>query len=133
MEKKTYSVEITRFIHLTEEDIENIVVTALEGGVGYWACLDNTGDEYENAPEDEAVSETTTRILLEGGAVHIIDDEAEMHDLTLQDLLDGVKKYVERGFDVYNVFSGDCDWVSFDADCADTIFQLALFGEVVYG
>ena len=60
---KLRDIKLMLTVRLTDEDIEDIVVTALEGGIGYWACLDNTGKEYEEAPEDEPVSITATKIL----------------------------------------------------------------------
>ena len=65
--KHVYLIEYKKVQEFTEEDITDIVITALEGGIGYWACLDNTGEEFENAPKEEAVSETTARILLNNG------------------------------------------------------------------
>ena len=34
---------------LTVEDMDDIMTTALEGGIGYWACLDNSTPEWEKA------------------------------------------------------------------------------------
>ena len=118
----TYQTTIT----LTEEDITDIVVTALEGGINYWACLDNTTDEFNNAPDDEPISITTAKILLSGGTVIFYDNEDDLavFKLTLDKLLKGIKNYAEwRGFDM--------DYI--DADMADCIVQYALFDEVVYG
>ena len=121
-------------INVTEEDIEDIVVTALEGGIGYWCCLDNTEKEFENAPEDEPISITASKILLSGGKIFLIDEvENERYSMSLNDLLDGIKEWVSEGLDHYNAIStGGIDCCNIDSACADSIFQCALFGGIEY-
>lgn len=122
-----FKIEFTKSQELTEEDITDIIITALEGGIGYWACLDNTGEEFENAPKEEAVSETTARILLNNGSVTFIDEEDEYarYELTLEKLLNGIEKYAQE--------NGGIDMDYLDAIMADVIVQYAIFCEVVYG
>jgi hypothetical protein len=131
---KTFEVDAT--IKLTEEDITDIMVTALEGGIGYWACLDNTTPEFEDAPKGEAISETAARILIEGSEIVLIDEEDDYakYGLTLNKLLAGVKRYVDEGYDQYGAFSPDGnDLGNLDAEGADAVIQLAVFKELVYG
>lgn len=127
-------VEAKTRIRLTDEDIVDIVITALEGGIGYWACLDNTGEEFKNAPAYESASETVARILLDGGTVKFFDEEDDDRPLilNLDKLLRGVCLFVEQGYDQYDVFTGKVDLCNFDAICADQVFQLALFNDVIY-
>lgn len=125
--ENVYVIEYRKMQELTEEDITDIVVTALEGGIGYWACLDNTGEEFENAPEEEAVSETVARILLNNGSVFFEDEEdpSARYELTLEKLLNGIEKYANE--------NGGIDMDYLDADMADAIVQYAIFCEVIYG
>ena len=123
-------------VALSEEDVTDLMVTAIEGGISYWSCLDNTGEEFKNAPKDESVSETCARILLNGGSIKLIDEEDDNaeYELTLEKLMDGIKLYVANGYDTYDVFGGkEPDMWMCDAECADAIVQLAVFGELVYG
>lgn len=122
-----YEIEYKMTQEITEEDISDIVITAIEGGIGYWACLDNTGEEFENAPKDEAVSETVARILLNNGSVTLIDEEDDYarYELTLEKLLNGIEKYAQE--------NGGIDMDYLDAIMADMIVQYAIFCEVVYG
>lgn len=132
--KVTAKIEIE--IRLTEEDISDIVVTALEGGIGYWARLDNSGVRWKEAPKEEAVSETASRLLMQGEAISLIDEEeGETYDLTLEKLVNGFKLFVEKGLDFYNAVSsdGEIDTCNIDAERADCIVQLAVFGDVIYG
>lgn len=133
---KEFTVDIKRTITLTEEDVEDLVVTALEGGIGYWACLDNRGQRFKDAPKDEPVSITASKILMDGGDLMFLDndDRRSRWSFSIGKLMEGIKLYIEQGHDVYNVFSGDeVDMGMCDVECADIIFQLGMFGELVYG
>ena len=111
-EERKHQIIVKREIDLTDEDVTDIVVTALEGGVGYWACLDNTGKEFENAPSDEPTAATCAKILLGGGELLFIDTElvdeedAEKWNLSLEMLLEGIRLYIEKGKDDYYAFDG---------------------------
>ena len=113
-------------LDLTGNDIENIVVTALEGGIGHWATLDNSTPEWERKPRELPVSQFATQLLLENKGIRLIDeeDEEKSFELTLQKLLAGVELYINHEVPT------DIDDI--DAAAADMIFQYALFGEIVY-
>lgn len=133
-----YSFDVALRVIVTDEDVRDLVSTALCGGIGYWAKLDNSGHEFEDAPADECIDETVARLLMEGKTVKLIDEEdGDVIDWTLADLLCGVKRYVESGADGYSVAYDDgsvrLDTSYVDADVADQVVQLGLFGEVVYG
>lgn len=121
---------------LTEEDIENIMVTAMEGGISYWAGLNNSTEDWNDQPEDEPNSTWATKLLIEGKSVEFYDiEESELDDdesesekwsLTLEKLIKGYEQnYKERPWD------NDID--DGDATTADCIVQYALFGKLVFG
>ena len=132
-------VKIETTIGMTDEDVIDLMVTALEGGIGYWACLDNTSQAFWDAPEDESIAETAATILLSGEGITLLDteDHSVSWVLTLDDLLKGVKmlmtddlgKYCSES--IYGYLTIDMGMV--DADAADSIVQYALFDEIVYG
>lgn len=134
MKKDGRKITFTCELVVTDEDIEDIVVTALEGGIGYWACLDNRTERFAAAPDDEPVSITTTKILLEGGGVTLIDEEDDMKEyvLTLDKLLSGLEKYLD-GSDCKALENGSLDCGYIDSVAADGIVQYAVFGEWIYG
>lgn len=113
---------------LTEQDIENIMVGALEGGIGYWAGLKRTG-VWVDKPESEPTSTWATKLLLEGETILLydIEDEGEeYYPLTLKNLIEGVERnYEERPH--------DNDLENADAGTCDCIIQYALFDEIVFG
>ena len=131
---KLQEIKLNLTVRLTDEDIEDIVVTALEGGIGYWACLDNTGKEYEEAPEDEPVAITAANILLSGGTLRFFDEEDDDRplDMTISDLCEGIQKWFESGESVTVDSDGRIDLCYLDAWGADCIFQIALLGDVLY-
>ena len=129
-----YKVSAQKEINLTAEDIEDLVVTALNGGIGYWACLDNTTHEWDSYGEDDYVDSFAAKILMCGNELRFIDNEDRETEyvLTLEMLLDGVKRYVEEGYDQYDVFGDEVDMGNCDAEVADMIMQLAMFGDIVF-
>jgi hypothetical protein len=115
-------------LELTEYDIENIIVTGLEGGIGYWACLDNNGSDWEAKPKGEPVSTWATKLLIDGKSLRLLDEEDREEGwlLTLDKILEGYRlNYINRPFD-NNIDNGDI----VTADC---IIQYGLFGKLVYG
>ena len=106
---------------VSAEEIENIIVSSLEGASTYWVGLDNTTPEWNDEPEDMPASQYATQLLLEGKTITLydIEDEDERWELTLQMILKGIGVAVSR---CYNI-----------TDDVDEILQLSLFGEVVYG
>lgn len=100
---------------VTAEDIDNIMCSALEGGITYWCG----GMKVVN--EDYKGAEYGHEVISRGGKLRLYDEEAEKsYILTRGKFLKGLGKYSNHDFD------------SFDAGDADNIVQLALFGEIIY-
>ena len=122
--------EIKVSFFYTDEDLMDIVVTALEGGIGYWACLDNTGKDFEDQPDDMPVSEWCWELLKQGKQLHFYDDSGEEEEAEY--FLDMASLYTGIGKAIANkCWDGDMDML--DADVADAIIQYAIFDDVIYG
>lgn len=116
----------------------NIFVTAMEGGINYWAGVNNYHWGFDDVDD------------LDGFSAEVFDDlEAEMADEG-----EKVKVYtvnratITKGWRLATttfrdtiswscgkppvVWNEDYDW-DMDASDADCIVQLGLFGDVVYG
>lgn len=126
--------EIKVSYYLTDDDLENIIITALEGGIGYWACLDNSiveppewGD-WSKQPAGMPTAEYAWKILQDGGILHFLDEEDDGAEyfLDLQSLFCGIGKAIAA-----KDWDGDMD--KLDALLADAIIQYAIFGSVIYG
>lgn len=114
--------------NVTEEDIETVIVNGFEGGIGYWAGLDTSPDEWKDIPHNEPTSMWATKIILNGGNVFIYDreDVSERWVLNLKKLIRGIELNYHRR-------PSDNELSQGDATTFDCIIQYALFGEIVYG
>lgn len=112
--------------------LTNVLITAVEGGVGYWAsCSDYN---YSNPDPD---NRGAVLYELEEG------DGAEALHVTLHTIEVGMERIVRKDCPVCsNIWKiVACVWEDpsgdevgdVDAEVADCIVQAGLFGEVVYG
>ena len=126
-EGKEYIIKPELEIKLTSEDIDDIMCAALEGGITYWACKCDVIGDYLGEYAHEQISR--------GGMLKIYDSEIEdKYWLTLEKLLKGIKIWIESGYDINGVVSGNTiDVCQVDAVAADGIVQCAIFGDIVYG
>lgn len=126
-ENKRFAVTVTTRIILTAEDIDDIMVSALEGGITYWCRK----AEVVGAYLGEYASDQISR----GGSLILYDAESsDKWELTREKFLNGFKTWYEKGEDIYGAVTGNLvDCGEIDGECADAIVQYALFGELVFG
>lgn len=125
---KNFELDITKKIQVTEEDIDDIMCTALEGGITYWARAAKVVGEYLGEYGHEQIAR--------GGKLIIVDaEDGEKYELTREKLLRGIQLAVEQEYyeDYEWYYDGKLDTCMIDAEVADVIVQLALFDEVVFG
>lgn len=124
----TYNVEINKKYEITSQDIDDIMVTALEGGIAYWCRKAKVVGDYLGEYASDQISR--------GGSLILYDAESSDHwELDLEKLLHGIEKAIEDNwFDDYDWYvDGKLDCCQIDAEVADTIVQLALFDDIVFG
>lgn len=126
--EKKFTVRPEIVVNLTEQDIDDIMVSALEGGINYW-CRE------AEVLEEKRCAEWGHEQIARGGVLILHDAESRNKwELYLANFLNGFKLWLENGGDVYGaVNDGKVDCGEIDAECADSIIQYAVFGEVVYG
>ena len=120
-------------VYLTQQDIDDIMVSAFEGGINYWCRRVVVQGDYLGKYASEQISR--------GGKLAIWLDEPFENDKTCYVLdrdkfLAGFKLWIESDGDSYDAIDysdGSVDCGQIDAICADEIIQYALFGEVVFG
>lgn len=119
---QTYEAQV--IIKITAENIENIIVAALECCSTYWVGLDNTTPEWADAPKELPASQYCAALLLAGKTVKLYDveDDSETWELTLEKLIKGISREITNGFKLTDI-----------EEEADAALQYALFDEVVYG
>lgn len=127
----TQKINVTLKLTLTSEDIDDIMVTALEGGITYWCYRAMVLGEYLGSYASDQISRHgTLRLFIMPECLD--DGEPESYDLTLDKFIQGVMKYVAE-INPGIVENGRLDVCNIDAPAADTIIQYAIFDEVVYG
>ena len=106
-------------VEVTPSDLNDIFVTAMEGGINYWAII-----------KDYVPDETKASI------VDKEDDEAPHYHVTEDTIYNGLVKYLKSEAKKAN----HTPWPGLlifleqhDATDADCIVQLGLFGEIQYG
>lgn len=124
-EKVVGTAQVT--IQLTAKDIDSIMSSALEGGIGYWAVLDNSTPDFEAKPDNRYTTEWATQLLLDGKTIEFYDNEDEDERWTL-DLDKVIKGFAQN----YEERPHDNSLENGDATTADCIIQYALFGDVMF-
>lgn len=104
-----------------DKDIDNIIHTALEGGIDYWCDRVEVDGEYAS----EQISRGGTLIFHDSVKIY-------QYKLTLDKFLKGLGIFIrERGLNA--IYDIDIETLDIDAGDADSIIQYALFGDIIYG
>lgn len=98
---------------ITAEQIDDLMASALDSGISYWCKQVRVKGNHLGGYSSDQISR--------GGVLKLQDDDGKWHLLTRAKFLKGVSLHKNHDFD------------SFDATDADSIVQLAIFGELVYG
>ena len=117
------TIDVKVQIKVTDETIDDIMVTALEGGICYWCHRAEVVGEYLGTYASEQISR--------GGKLRLWTDDGEKLILSKSNFLKGLEKYVASHPRI--VCNGSIDAAQIDAGAADVIVQYAVFGKLVYG
>lgn len=126
--KNEWEFKVKRTVIVTQEDVDDIMVCALEGGINYWCSS-------AEVVEDEYYGEYASEQISKGGSLRLYDSEDdEQYILTLDKFLKGIQIAIKDGYG--SDWLGDdarLDLMNIDGEAADVIIQCALFGEVQFG
>ena len=123
---KKYSVSAVINFIVSDEDIDDIMSAALDGGITYWCGRAEVVGEYLGEYASEQISR--------GGTLRLYDiEDGTVSELTLDKFLNGLRLWIEneRTFELTD--AGRLDVGQIDALAADTIIQYALFNDVIFG
>lgn len=121
--------------------LRDIVITACEGGIGYWSQLSVYKWRNPDAPDDASMADDGTYLPFPEVVLHeLAEDEGDYKEdgvkLTPEMIVAGMQKALEQG----NHSSGNIiralaenDAGHLDADDADNIVQFGVLGSIVYG
>lgn len=123
-------------VRVRNEDIDDIMVSALEGGINYWCRKAEVKGDYLGEYASDQISR--------GGELILHDaEENKSYTLSKEKFIEGLKKYIAAGntgcidqeTNSIGVYTGklNIDPGNIDAGAADCIIQYALFGDVIYG
>lgn len=123
---------INRRIEISDELIENLLCTAFEGGITYWAdnvsCEDNKDMKKVGGWKHEYLTKTKKKDAKL--IIHItIDDKVS---ITKKSIIDALQKMDTPEYKYTKALNRILN-EQYDADDADIVVQTACFGEVVYG
>lgn len=128
MENEVLKLELE--VVVTQEDIDDIMVGALEGGINYWCCEAEVVGDYLGEYGSEQISRGGQLLL------HDMEDD-EIYILDKEKLLKGLKMYFEKPhpYDILEVIDNKLriDTCEADATVFDMIIQYALFDDVIFG
>ena len=126
-------IKVTTTHTFSKEDISDLIVTALEGGINYWCRKavikkDTEGNYFNVLPEDQDKVVYASDAISYGGTLILYDAESpDKWELNLENVQKGIKMHCEKR----NIApAGLMD--NYDAEDADCIVQYAVFNEVVF-
>ena len=123
---KKYGFSAVISFVVSAEDIDDIMSTALDGGITYWCGRAEVVGEYLGEYASEQISR--------GGALKLHDIEGDgVFELTLDKFLVGLRLWIENERAFALTKAGRLDIGQIDAAAADLIIQYALFNDIVYG
>lgn len=127
-------MKITIEQEITLDNVESVIISALEGGSNYWYWLD-TDDFKSDLPDSgQPLTVRISKALYTNSSfrmpVYDLEDKEEILGIVSQ-------KSLKEGFEIAakdypNQFRAIMD-ESYDALDADVIFQLCVMKEVVFG
>lgn len=136
-EIKDYSMLNCKFnVVVQNEDIDDIMVSALEGGINYWCRKAEVKGDYLGEYASDQISR--------GGELILHDaEENKSYTLSKEKFIEGMKKFIAAGnmgcihreTNSIGAYTGklNIEPCNIDAGAADCIIQYAVFGDVIYG
>jgi len=122
-------------IIIPDQEIEDALITALEGGSNYWYFIPDVQVAQRHYKETSlALSQKVIRAVLEHNEtidVYDVEDEnTHLGSIT--------QANIQRGFQLWFAYTQEHDDAiifdpGMDADAADILFQYIVMGELVYG
>lgn len=123
-----YEIKVTTSHKFCDEDLNDLVSTAFEGGITYW-CGEAKVKEGSMSEKDYDGLGFISDAVSKGGTLVLFDAENNniSWELDRDKLLKGIQMYCEK----HNVAPSDL-MDMYDAGDADSIIQYALFDELVF-
>lgn len=125
-EDKVMDFYVKQKLTITQQDIDDIVCSALEGGSTHWCSGVDVVGEYLGEYASDQISRGGTLIF------HVLEGDKDVK-LTLTKFLEGLQAYIASECKYDLITKGAIDTYKVHADDADGVIQYALFGDIIYG
>ena len=130
--EKTDTSTINYTVPITDEMIEDILCSAFEGGITYWAdnvsCKDNKDMQKVGGYKHEYLTKTKKK----DAVMFIHTMEGEKYKITKKSIIDGLQKMDNSEYGCTKALKRILD-ETYDAYDTDIVVQIACFGKVIYG
>ena len=126
-------ITLKKKVIVNQEDIDDIMCTALEGGITYWCMNAQSCMEAEWMKKNNI--EYCSEIISRGGEIILTDEDNVKYKLTLKHFMTGLQMLIDESGEYYLEQTNDgyvLETSEIDADIADLIIQYAIFGELVF-
>ena len=148
---------IAKDVTMSEEQLSDLLSMASDYSVGfdYWAHYDNLNMNGNNGyrnyraarasleaegidSEKICLEQVWARMLFTGKSLYLLEAEGDAderscwYEITLENIIKGIKMYFEGEYSD-NIVSFEDLINNGDGEDADTVFQLAVYGKVVFG
>lgn len=122
----TQSIEVTMKITVTDQDIDDMMVTALDYGITAWCGRVEVVGEY--------LGEWASDQISRGGKLLLHDAETEdVWELDKEKFLNGLTLWIQNSSNQsYAIEDGKINPAMIEAEDIDEIIQIAVMGEVVF-
>lgn len=138
------TVELKKDVIIKEEDISDLLSTALYDAIYYWCPKVRPANMVRKENDNRCYEDKLAEHLFNGGEIIFYEDEDESgvekdfvaHNMKLDDFIKGIGKYLsERGTGslIETKEGTKIDWGQIDSIEADCIIQYMCFDELVYG
>lgn len=112
-------ITVEKEYEISLDDIQDIIHTAVEGGIGYWSQVSSVSEYMDEAENRQALT-----------LYPYEHDEFEAQTLLPAAIAHGIKMYCKFANKTPDDLFGD--YGDFDAGDADVIVQFALFNQIVF-
>jgi len=132
--EKTFKAVVHDECTFTSGQLNDIMVTALEGGIDYWCTkvrikLNKNNRKYQGVSNENQCKVTyASDVIGYGGTLILTDDETkEEFELNANKLIKGIQEYC-------SVYKENLSWfmIILDSHVADNVIQYGLFNKIVY-
>ena len=123
---------ITRTVEISDELIENILCSAFEGGITYWANNVSCHNREDMKKVGGWKHKYLTKTKLKDAKLIIHTIDGGEVAITEKSIIDALQKMDSPKYKYTKALSRILKW-EYDSDDADIVVQTACFGEVVYG